>query len=357
MVGHLKIVCSVVLLVGSGLVIAASAAYAAYAADLSPHEQLVARGLSKKASYYVLPSEIEFSKRLPDARKTRGKLSEALKKQADFEDQKQQHRKNIREYVAERMRLANRLASTGDIVKQNRLIARLNFLSEQIELYTAGGVYHDEEMHIAAELGRARQDFVTLVGELRAMVDKTDAEYTALAANPGVQSALDELNKTSKRPLALGPRPNYARNLKQLAKMEQAIVTRSIKLHAKNGVLWLDVSLNGQAPKRMVFDTGASMVTLPFEWAAELGLHPTENDPVARMSVADGRTVRATRMTLDSVRVGDFEVRNVTCVVMPDGLTNVPPLLGQAFLRHFITTFDAGAGELHLSRVDPTAKP
>ncbi len=353
MVGHWKIVCSVALLVGGGLVIAASAAYAA---DLSAHEQLIARGLSKKASYYVLPSEIEFSKRLPHARKTRGKLSEASKKQADFEDQKQQHRKNIREYVAERMRLANRLASTGNVVKQNRLIARLNFLNEQIELYTAGGVYHDEEMHIAAELGRARQDFVTLVSELRAMVEKTDAEYTAMAANPGVQSALDELNKTSKRPLALGPRPNYARNLKQLAKMEQAIVTKSIKLHPAKGVLWLDVSLNGRPAKRMVFDTGASMVTLPFEWAAELGLHTTENDPVAHLSVADGRTVRATRMTIDSVRVGDFEVRNVSCVVMPDGLTNVPPLLGQAFLRHFISRFDAGAGELHLSRVDPTAR-
>ncbi len=354
MVGHLKIVCGAALLVGGGFLIAGSAAYAA---DLSPHEQLVARGLSKKASYYVLPSEIELNKRLPDARKTRGKLSEALKKQAGFEERKQQHRKNIREYVAERMRLANRLAGTGDVAKQNRLIARLNFLNEQIELYTAGGVFHEEEMHIAAELGRARQDFVTLVGELRALVDKTDAEYAALSANPAVQSALNELNKASKRPLALGPRPNYARNLKQLAKMEQAIVTKSIKLHPTKGVLWLDVSLNGRPAKRMVFDTGASMVTLPFEWAAELGLHPTENDPIAHMSVADGRTVRATRMTLDSVRVGDFEVRNVSCVVMPDGLTNVPQLLGQAFLRHFISRFDAGAGELHLSRVDPTAKP
>jgi len=353
MVGHFKIVCGAALLVGGGFLIGGSLAHAG---DLSPHEELVARGLSKKASYYVLPSEIEFSKHLQDTRKTRGKLSEALKNQADFQDQKQQHRKNIREYVAERMRLANRLASTGDIVKQNRLIARLNYLNEQIELYTAGGVFHDEEMHIAAELGRARQDFVTLVGELRALVDQTDADYTALSANPGVQAALNELNKTSRRPLALGPRPNYARNLKQLFKMEQAIVTKSIKLHTKGGVLWLDVSLNGRPAKRMVFDTGASMVTLPFEWAEELGLRPTENDPVARMSVADGRTVRATRLTLDTVRVGDFEVRNVTCVVMPEGLTNVPPLLGQAFLRHFISRFDAGAGELHLSRVDPSAR-
>ncbi|MCH7651893.1 MAG: PDZ domain-containing protein, partial [Nitrospinae bacterium] len=128
-------------ILGGGLLIGGSLALAA---DLSPHEQLVARGLSKKASYYLLPSEIDFNKRLPDARKTRGKLSEALKKQAGFEERKQQHRKNIREYVAERMRLANRLAGTGDVAKQNRLIARLNFLNEQIELYTAGGVFHDE---------------------------------------------------------------------------------------------------------------------------------------------------------------------------------------------------------------------
>ncbi len=353
MIGHLKNVCGAALLVVGGLLNGGSLAQAG---DLSPHEELVARGLSKKASYYVLPSEIELNKRLPDARKTRGKLSEALKKQAEFNDKKQQHRKNIRGHVAERMRLANRLAGTPDIVKQNRLIARLNFLNEQVELYTAGGVYHDEEMHIAAELGRARHEFVTLVGELRALIDKTGAEYAALSANPGVEAALAELSKTSKRPLALGPRPNYARNLKQLAKMEQAIVTKSIKLHAGEGVLWLDVSLNGRPTKRMVFDTGASMVTLPFEWAVELGLRPTENDPVALMSVADGRTVRATRMTLDSIRVGDFEIRNVSCVVMPTGLTNVPPLLGQAFLRHFISKFDAGAGELHLSKVDPTAR-
>ncbi len=260
-------------------------------------------------------------------------------------------RKNIRAYIGERRRLTGQLKRVTDVLKNNRLIARINDLTERIERYSEGGIQHDDEQLIAAEVGRARQKYMRDVRSLRNLVDKTKAEYARLAAEAAITAAIAELNQTARRPLALGPRPNFAKHLKQLQKLEDAIVTEKIKLRSASGVLWVEVALNGDSAKSMVFDTGASLVSLPTEMAAALGLHPTENDPILHVGLADGRTVEAKRMVLDSVRVGEFTVRHVDCVVMPAGQRNVPPLLGGAFLRHFVYEVDPSAKTLTLSKV------
>lgn len=320
-------------------------------ADQKSAQDISANRLAKKASYYVLPSEIEFSRKIRDAKQIKTDLNEALKKQQDFEQKKQSQRKNIRDYIAQRRRLTGQLAHVTDVLKNNRLIARINQLTERIERYSEGGIYHDDEQLIAAEVGRARQKYMRDVRGLRVLVDKTEAEYARLAADAAITSAIAELNQTARRPLALGPRPNFAKHLKQLQKLEDAIVTEKIKLRSASGVLWVEVALNGDAAKPMVFDTRASLVSLPTEMAAALGLHPTENDPILHVGLADGRTVQAKRMVLDSVRVGEFTVRHVDCVVMPAGHKNVPPLLGGAFLRHFVYEVDPSAKTLTLSKV------
>ncbi len=347
--------CCVFLVVG-GSVRFGVGSPAASGDEASARESLVGKGLDRKASYYVLASEIAFSRALSVARTVRGRLREAIEDQRAFERQKQQHRGNIRSLIAERRRVNGRLAGVRDILENNRLIARLNELTVQIERYSDGSVYHEEEQHRELEVGRARQEYLKETTKLRRLADQTSEGYAGLAEDPEVVAALAEINQTSKRPVSLGPRPTFARHLKQLLKLESAITIEKIVLKSKHGVMWVDVSLNGKESKAMVFDTGASFISLPAELAALVGLHPTENDPIVYMGVADGRTVEARRMVLDSVQLAEFTVRHVDCLVLPAEAKDAPALLGGSFLRHFIFQVDPTARVLTMSRVDPTAK-
>ena len=347
--------CWVFCLTGGSLLLALGSSVT-WGDEESARESLVGKGLSRKASYYVLASEIEFSRALSNARKVRGSLREALENQQAFERQKQQHRGNMRRLIAERRRLNRQLAGVRNVLENNRLIARINELNTQIERYSVGSVHHEEEQHRELEVGRARQEYLKETTKLRRLADQTNQGYTRLAEDPEVVAALAEINQTRKRPVSLGPRPIFARHLKQLRKLESAITTEKIALKPQIGVMWVDVSLNGTASKAMIFDTGESFITLPAELAAPAGLHPTENDPIVYMVVADGRRVEARRMVLESVRLAEFTVHNIDCLVLPTEAKEALPLLGGSFLRHFIFQVDQTARVLTMSRVDPTAK-
>jgi aspartyl protease family protein len=83
-------------------------------------------------------------------------------------------------------------------------------------------------------------------------------------------------------------------------------------------------------------DTGASIVALTADDAAQLGIHPAPVEYTMLIKTANG-TVHAAPTTLDMVEVGDIMVRDVAAVVMPDGALS-ENLLGMSFLsrlRHF----------------------
>ena len=88
--------------------------------------------------------------------------------------------------------------------------------------------------------------------------------------------------------------------------------------------------INGQAMRFMV-DTGATTVALGAPEAKRLGLRYEGGVPV-RMGTANG-VAQGWRLRLDSVRIGDLEVRDVEAVIMPHALPFV--LLGNSFLRGF----------------------
>ncbi|MGD9774953.1 retropepsin-like aspartic protease family protein [Diaphorobacter sp.] len=88
--------------------------------------------------------------------------------------------------------------------------------------------------------------------------------------------------------------------------------------------------INGRVMQYMV-DTGASTVAIGRPDAQRMGL-PFEQGQGVTMSTANG-TARGWRLRLDSVRVGDVEVRGVDAIVTPQPMPYV--LLGNSFLREF----------------------
>lgn len=81
---------------------------------------------------------------------------------------------------------------------------------------------------------------------------------------------------------------------------------------------------------KMLVDTGASIVALTAEDARALGLQPSSSDYRISLSTANG-TVRAARVMLREIRLGDIVVRDVDAVVMPPGALTMS-LLGTSFL-------------------------
>ena len=91
--------------------------------------------------------------------------------------------------------------------------------------------------------------------------------------------------------------------------------------------------INGQSIRYMV-DTGASVVAIGRTEAERLGLPFLQGQRV-QMGTANG-SASGWRLRLDSVRVGELEVRGVEAVVTPQPMPFV--LLGNSFLSEFQMT-------------------
>lgn len=95
-----------------------------------------------------------------------------------------------------------------------------------------------------------------------------------------------------------------------------------------NGQFVVDARINGHTVRMMV-DTGATLVALDREQAQALGLS-LEGAQATAVRTANG-VVRALRLNLQSVRVGNVEQHNVQAVVQDAPLPIA--LLGMSFLR------------------------
>ncbi|MGD9866975.1 MAG: TIGR02281 family clan AA aspartic protease [Hyphomicrobiales bacterium] len=107
--------------------------------------------------------------------------------------------------------------------------------------------------------------------------------------------------------------------------------TREVTLKASgNGHFFAHAHINGR-PIAVMVDTGATSIGLRYEDARELGIHVGQSDFTVVTNTANG-TTRAAPVTLDSVRIGDVEVRDVRGMVLQPGGLHVT-LLGMEFIR------------------------
>ncbi len=96
---------------------------------------------------------------------------------------------------------------------------------------------------------------------------------------------------------------------------------------------------------RMLVDTGATLVALTYEDARQAGLRVEPRDFTDRIATANG-VVKAARVRIGEVRIGDIAVRNVEAVVLPAGRLETS-LLGMTFLKR-LKGFEFANGRLTL---------
>jgi clan AA aspartic protease (TIGR02281 family) len=234
------------------------------------------------------------------------------------------------------------------VTQQNHLSALINNLSSQ------QGDFQEQKQQFYGEVARLREAYVQAVSDLRTAVEEITAKYAKLADKPEVSKALKDLSTSSRIKQKLGPSKELTAAIQWLAKSQGSVQTETVELIRRNGVDHVDVMLNGKGPFRMVFDTGAGPTTLSSALATELGLKPTGRS--VNLVVADGSKVTAKEMVIRTVSLGRLQIKDVTCVVMPEEKKEVEPLLGQSILQRFDFKYTQGTGRLVLTKVE-SAEP
>ena len=193
---------------------------------------------------------------------------------------------------------------------------------------------------------------------MRTLAHGVTQQWDKLAADPELQNAFESENTANGTKLKLAPGTGLAAMDKRLQALEQTVLTEAIPLSFEQGGLWVDVVINGKERRKLVVDSGASAISLPFALAKELGIEPKSQDQKIVVGLADGSEVPATLKTIPSVRVGKFIVNDVECYVLDASAVRAPALLGMSFLGKFKFEVDKEKSVLRMVKFDSgDAKP
>ena len=105
----------------------------------------------------------------------------------------------------------------------------------------------------------------------------------------------------------------------------------SVALHADSRGHFVTVAQINGRPVDVLVDTGATMVAMSYEDAERAGVSVRSSDYTQRVRTANG-IARIAPVILDSVSIGDIELRNVEAAVSEPGLLGTT-LLGMTFIK------------------------
>ncbi|MHC5537967.1 retropepsin-like aspartic protease family protein [Singulisphaera rosea] len=340
---------------GMLLTLALTIAPAVLGADDPADSALKEKGLKKSGNYLVLSSEATTQKKLNETKARYKQYSLAVMQQRQFDRGVEDSKAYLRQLIEQRRILGLQLKQARSTDEHNQIVTMLNDTNDQMKLL------EDEESdpkfkdNLNANAAQSREQFVQAVIDLRQLIDETQKQYTELSEDETVKESLAALNKKGKTKYSLGPSKAFLANVKLVEKVEASVLSESVTMRRDNGVFWLDVTFNGKVTEPMVFDTGASIVVLSSELASKIGLKPSSSDPTIECHIADGSVVEAKKMSIPSVRVGKFTIKDVECAVMPPTKRELSPLLGGSFNKYFDYKVIPETGKLILSKVETEA--
>jgi len=321
-------------------------------ADDPANVALKSKGLKRVGTTYVVAEEAAVQKQLNEAKALYKQLSLTVMQQRAFVQQSEENKVFFKELMQRRSLLSQQLNQPLSVTEHNQIVTMLNEINDRMKLIDSENSDPKAQDEANAKVAERREGFVQAVIDLRQQIDETQSKYKELAADAEVKDSLAALNQKTKSKVALGPSRTFLTNVKLVEKIEASVLTESITMRRNNGVFWLDVTFNGKVTEEMVFDTGASLTVLPTDLAKKIGLTPSDSDPTIQCHIADGSIVDAKKMTIPSIRVGKFTVKNVECAVMPPSKNDISPLLGGSFNKYFDYKIVPDSGKLVLSKVD-----
>ena len=360
----------------------ANSARAQLEVSASADDALKQHELKRVGGAYVLLDEAEVLKSFKEFATLQRNFGQGLDYLDRFQAAEQQRRANIEQLSQNYQFLQRQIQATSRqialieqsgggvllnaqrnqvVAQRNLIVSESNQMVERLNTLRRMEADTTQKQQVQAEVTQRREQFLEAMLALRGLVDATASKYQKLAKDDAVLQALSDASAASKSKIKykLGPSRDFLAAVQRLEKAEAAVSSDTVQCRREGGVYIVDAMLNGKLAVPMIYDTGASEVIISTELADELGMKPMDSDPVVKHRIADGSVVEARRMTLSSVRVGKVIVKDVVCSVMPGDKTQVPILLGQAFLSRVDHKMSSD-GRLVVAKVEqdqPAAKP
>jgi len=333
-----------------------SAATATYSPDVVAKAKTILDEVGLRRSGVTLQSTktADISRAMTELGRERRELRLIQRDWKQAADREMALRRELRQRKQQDAALNLQLArlNPSDVRVHNKIVAQINANRAATELR------RDE-----------REKFRQVLDQKRARLNDAESEYaeTVLAIRQDLTALRDELSDalTDRRVrIALHvmatnhgtPTEATADSIlapveRRLKRIEQEVFRDSIPLTAEpNGSLTVPVAVAGKTVE-MVVDSGSTLVSLPAETARNLGVTVPPDAPPVTLVLADGRTIPARGVTLDRVRVGQFEAEDVAAAVLDKTAIRAEPLLGMSFLRHFKFEIDAAEKSLKMLRV------
>lgn len=239
----------------------------------------------------------------------------------------------------------------GDVATNNRLIALIN--ATRAKTRQLREQYSDLEKPLAAaraQVNQSESDYAERVLAIRRDFDALVNQIDKSLSDDQVKIAVGVMHANFGSPKDLDAETVLAALAKRIEKIEKEIFRETIQLDVQGGAMYVNVVV-GDKSSRMLVDSGATMISLPAATATQLGVTVPEEARRAKLVMADGREISARIVTLDRVRVGQFEAHDVDAAVLDANAINAEPLLGMSFLGNFKFSLDRDEKTLKIMRV------
>lgn len=326
-----------------------SAADEQWLAEIITQQEAAKGALEKKGIRFAsdglqLLDELELKSALRDVPKLKKALLDSGRQLDHARKQVDDNKAAITKLVEANRQFNARLALVGpnEVTLNNQLVGAIRSNESQIVLMQQRGEKLEGQLkEVRANANQVRENFLETVMTLRKLADGIGAKYEEASEDREVVAAVAKLNQAVPGSYALGESRTLATSVAQIEKLEEQIFSESIPLRAEGGTMFASVVIDGQHTQEMVVDSGASLICLPPQVAAQCGIQASSSDPTIILALADGSQIPGKLVTIKSVRVGRFAVENVPCAILGAEAVNADPLLGMSFLENFKFEIDA----------------
>jgi aspartyl protease family protein len=317
--------------------------------------RLAAKGIRVTKAALALTEEVELAKAFADAGQLKRKLTLAAKQVDAAERNEEGAQEAMRQVMRDNIDLNTQLSRTGrgNPFAYNQLVAAVNANQSRINLLITERQQAKKEIdEIRQSANSAREKYVQRLLEIRTLVDRLEAKYAELAKNKEALAAVDAWNAAAQTSFKLEPSRQFLSGRKRLEMLEKSVVTDNISLRREGNSFFASVVIGRDHAREMIVDSGASLMMLPHQVALDCGVTVDEADPEISIVIANGQRIKGRLTKLDSVRVGKFEAKDVSCAVLGPEARGAQPLLGMSFLGRFNFELNAQGSRLSLMKLD-----
>lgn len=324
--------------------------------DTTPDETPLKLKLKISGNNAVLVAERELSKGITEAASLKRKAKQAAKPVQAIQQEISNLENRMSQAEQQLVLLNAQLANVQDVATNNRLVGAIDTIEGQMRL-ARRDVEGLKEAGTRARtnLNNSREAYVEHILGMRRTADQMREAYESGTKTPEIEQQLKALIADSGKELKFEPSSGFESACRKLDEFEKAIHTEKVSLRRDNNTFYASVVVNGRHTAEMVVDSGASLISLPYELAVTMGLEPKAGDKQILITMADGRAITGHLKTIDSVRVGTFTVENVECAVLGREAVNAEPLLGMTFLGEFQFRLDAAESTLGMTEIEDDA--